>query len=171
MHVRHAPAMFDQFDRQPVEQLRMDGERPLATKVEDRRNERPPHVPRPDMVHSHAGRERILGIGDPLRESCSPASTGLREWLATRLFRFQIVLQGLERTDQRRVCLTGFLDGGTSRLRSGFRVVELLLTLGTLFVRGLLERQFRSVLFHLSMYGSGLLLGECSGLTESHDTL
>ncbi len=44
---------------EPVEELGMRRRCPLAAEVEDRWNQRAAEVPRPDVVHRNAGRQRI----------------------------------------------------------------------------------------------------------------
>src|SRR5262245_37108935 len=97
MEMLQAPVMFHQFDGEPVEQLGMRRRRAFAAEIEDRGDERLAEVASPEMIYRHAGRERIVPIGDPLCERGSPA--GARGWerFGPRRIGLEIVFLGLER--------------------------------------------------------------------------
>src|SRR5438128_2830029 len=78
MQMLHAPTVLHEFDRQPVEQLRMGRPRAVAAEVEDRGDEGRVEVPRPDVIHRDARGEWIFAAGDPTGERAAAAGALLR---------------------------------------------------------------------------------------------
>src|SRR5262245_26025050 len=78
--------------------------RTFASEVEDCGDERLAEMPGPDVVDRDAGRERVLSIGEPVRQCRPSAGAGGREWLEPGFVRFEVVflcLEGASRDDVR----------------------------------------------------------------------
>ena len=68
MHLLHTPAAADELRREPIEQFRVRGFHAHAAKITRCLDEAGAEVALPEAIHHHAGGERILRAGDPLRE-------------------------------------------------------------------------------------------------------
>ena len=79
MQVFHAPAVFDQFGGEPVQQFGMRGGRSLAPELENRGDQWLPEMTGPEVIDRHSGRQGILGIGDPIGQGATAPRTMCRE--------------------------------------------------------------------------------------------
>ena len=100
MQMLQAPPVLHEIHREPVEQFGVDRQRGAAAEVRDVRDEWLAEVARSDVVHQHAGSERVLAVGQPVGEGEPAARAGRRiRELAVR-FRLVRPLEGFERGAQ-----------------------------------------------------------------------
>src|SRR5688572_7697849 len=78
----HAPAVLDEFDREPVQQRRMRRRLRARPEVGDVRDQTAAKVARPDVVYGHARGEWILRLGQPARKG--EAASGAGRWIFVR---------------------------------------------------------------------------------------
>ena len=83
MDLLEAPALVEQLDRQPVEQLRVAGRRALGAEVVFGFDDAEPEELLPEAVHDNPRRQRVGRIDQPLgqveaiRPKPGPLGTGL----------------------------------------------------------------------------------------------
>src|SRR4051794_1345257 len=68
-HAFDVPSVVDEIPSEPLEQFRVRRGRSLLSKVFRTRDEAATEEIRPDAIYEHAGRERVMRIGKPLRQS------------------------------------------------------------------------------------------------------
>ena len=73
MELFDRPAIVDEAERELVEEFGMTWTSASGTEVIGIGGQRTAKVPEPNSVHHHAGRQRILGRGNPVGERESPA--------------------------------------------------------------------------------------------------
>src|SRR5206468_10430080 len=61
-----------------VEELRMRRRAPAAAKISRGRNDAPPKMPQPKVVHGYSRRERVVAICHPTRKRQTASSAGRR---------------------------------------------------------------------------------------------
>ena len=69
--------LVDELGGQPVEQLRMRRRRALIAEVARRADDAAAEVVLPEAVDHHAGRQRVLGRGDPTRKRAAAMGTAV----------------------------------------------------------------------------------------------
>ena len=74
MQMLHVPAALDQFGRKPIEQFWIARGRRISPKFKGIGCQRRSHMPIPNMVNGHSGRQRIAPVGNPFGKRLSPAS-------------------------------------------------------------------------------------------------
>src|SRR5438067_9039138 len=72
MKLFEAPAVLDEFDGEPVQQLRMGRTLAARPEVVRRADEALTEVPLPDAIDDDACRERVLRRGDPVGKCRAP---------------------------------------------------------------------------------------------------
>ena len=76
MHGFDGPALFDEFDGQPIEQWLVSGLFAEAAKVIRAGDDAFAEVPAPDAIGHYARGERVVGLGHPLGELEATAFLG-----------------------------------------------------------------------------------------------
>src|SRR2546430_10286019 len=86
MHRFHAPILSHEFGGEPVEQLRMRRRASVAAKIRRRRNDAPPKMPQPEVVHGYSRSERVVAICHPTRKRQTASGAGRRIGLCRARF-------------------------------------------------------------------------------------
>src|SRR5579875_3826331 len=96
VHVLEAPAVFDELDRQPVQQFRMRGWVAYSTEVTGRADDAGPEMMLPQTIDQHASRQWIVLACQPTRQG-GTSSGRFPLWYGKNLWRRFIEKMGKAR--------------------------------------------------------------------------
>ena len=149
--------MLHEVHGEPIEQVGVQRLRGAATEVRDVRDQRLAEVAGPDVVHEHAGGERVLAVGEPVGEGEAAACARGRIRKLAVSFGLVRSLEGFERGAKRGVVSAGRGEGLLRGGQGGLGGLQLLLRVRLLL---LLRLAAGSNGFQLGLRQVGFGLGE-----------